>query len=190
MVVLDELGRRLDQATFAATSRGYRDLTGWITSFGEVLAIGVEGTASWGAGLSRHLRARGLNVVEVNQPDRHRRRRRGKSDRIDAEMAARSVLAGDATAIPKAGDGPVEALRHLRTARSGAMKARTAAANQLHSVCDTAPDQIRAQLRGLTTRRSEPSHQAAHVDVSQHHVRRAEVIAHDREHRFREPMLI
>ena len=68
-------------------------------------------------------------------------------------MAARAVLAGDATAVPKAGDGPVEALRQLRIARTGAMKARTAAANQLHSVCDTAPETIRAQLRGLTTRR-------------------------------------
>jgi transposase len=152
-VVLDELGRKLDTETFPTTTRGYRDLTGWLCSFGEVLAIGVEGTASWGAGLSRHLRARGLNVIEVNQPDRHRRRRRGKSDRLDAEMAARTVLAGDASALPKAGDGPVEALRQLRLARSGAMKSRTAAANQLHSVCDTAPDQIRAQLRGLTTRR-------------------------------------
>ena len=91
----------------------------------------------------RHVRA---VVIEVNQPDRHRRRRRGKSDRIDAEMAARSVLAGDATAVPKAGDGPVEALRQLRLARTGAMKARTAAANQLHSVCDTAPDQIRSPV--------------------------------------------
>ena len=81
VVVLDELGRMLDTATFPTTTRGYRDLTGWVTSFGEVLAVGVEGTASWGAGLCRHLRARGLNVIEVNQPDRHRRRRRGKSDR-------------------------------------------------------------------------------------------------------------
>jgi transposase len=153
VVVLDELGRKLDTATFPTTARGYRDLTGWVSGFGEVLALGVEGTASWGAGLCRHLRARGLNVIEVNQPDRHQRRRRGKSDRLDAEMAARAVLAGDATASPKAGDGPVEALRQLRLARTGAMKARTAAANQLHSVCDTAPDQIRAQLRGLTTRR-------------------------------------
>ena len=72
VVVLDELGRRLDQATFAANARGYRDLTGWVTSFGEILAVGVEGTASWGAGLCRHLRARGLNVIEVNQPDRRR----------------------------------------------------------------------------------------------------------------------
>lgn len=153
VVVLDELGRKLDTATFAATPRGYRELTSWVTGFGEVLALGVEGSASWGAGLSRHLRDRGLNVIEVNQPDRHKRRRQGKSDRLDAEVAARAVLAGDATALPKAGDGPVEALRQMRVARAGAMKARTAAANQLHSVCDTAPDAIRDQLRGLTTRR-------------------------------------
>ena len=85
-------------------------------------------------------------------------------------MAARAVLAGDATAFPKAGDGPVEALRQLRLARTGAMKARTAAANQLHSVCDTAPDPIRAQLRGLTTRRKValasrvPPRRPAHPD--------------------------
>jgi len=98
VVVLDELGRKLDTGSFAATRRGYHDLTKWVCEFGEVLAVGVEGTASWGAGLSRHLRDRGLNVIEVNQPDRHKRRRRGKSDRLDAEVAARSVLAGDATA--------------------------------------------------------------------------------------------
>ena len=69
VVVLDELGRKLDTATLLDHHRGYRDLTGWVTSFGEVLAVGVEGTASWGAGLSRHLRARGLNVIEVNQPE-------------------------------------------------------------------------------------------------------------------------
>lgn len=152
-VVLDELGRKLDTAEFLTTPAGYRELTRRVTSFGEVLAVGVEGTGSWGAGLCRHLRTRGLNVIEVNQPDRHRRRRKGKSDRIDAEMAARLVLAGDATAQPKAGDGPVEALRQIRVARAGAMKARTAAANQLHSISDTAPDTVRSQLRGLTTRR-------------------------------------
>jgi transposase len=150
-VVLDELGRLLDTASFPATARGYRGLTGWVTGFGGVLAVGVEGTGSWGAGLSRHLRARGLNVIEVNKPNRHNRRRRGKTDPIDAE-AARAVLAGDATATPKAGDGPVEALRQLRVARAGALKARTAAPNQFHSICDTAPDADRGQLRGLPTR--------------------------------------
>ena len=89
-------------------------------------------------------------MIEVNRPNRQDRRRRGKSDTIDAEQAARAVLAGTATATPKSGTGPVEAIRQLRVARAGAMKARTAAANQIHSLCDTAPDSIRSQLRGLS----------------------------------------
>jgi transposase len=122
-VVGDEVGRLGDTAALVATARGYRRLTGGVSGFGEVGAIGVEGSGSWGAGLSRHPRARGLNVREVNKANRHNRRRRGKTDPIDAEAAARAVLAGDATATPKAGDGPVEALRQLRVARAGAMKA-------------------------------------------------------------------
>jgi len=149
--VLDEQGRLLETTSFATNAFGYRDCYRWITSFGEVLAVGVEGTGSWGAGLCRFLRARDLNVVEVNRPNRQTRRRKGKSDTVDAEMAARAVLAGDATVTPKAGDGPVEALRQLRLARRGAIKARTAAANQMHSLTDTAPDELRAKLRGLTT---------------------------------------
>lgn len=149
--VLDELGRLLDTASFETTTVGYRDLYRWLCGFGEILAVGVEGTGSWGAGLSRFLRARGLNVVEVNRSNRQMRRRKGKDDTVDAEMAARAVLAGDASVTPKAGDGPIEALRQLRLARRGAIKARTAAANQLHSLTDTAPDETRAKLRGLTT---------------------------------------
>ena len=149
--VLDELGRLLDTASFATTTSGYRALHRWLCRHGEVLAVGVEGTGSWGAGLCRFLRARDLNVIEVNRPNRQTRRRKGKSDTVDAEMAARAVLAGDATVTPKAGDGPIEALRQLRLARRGAMKARTAAANQLHSLTDTAPDHLRAKLRPLTT---------------------------------------
>jgi transposase len=149
--VLDELGRLLATATFATTTVGYRDLYRWLCRRGEILAVGVEGTGSWGAGLSRYLRARGVNVIEVNRTNRQTRRRKGKSDTVDAEAAARAVLAGDATVIPKAGDGPIEAVRQLRLARNGAMKARTAAANQLHSLTDTAPDELRAKLRGLTT---------------------------------------
>jgi transposase len=149
--VLDELGRLLATATFATTTVGYRRLHRWLCDHGEVLAVGVEGTGSWGVGLARFLRARGLNVIEVNRPNRQTRRRKGKSDTVDAEMAARAVLAGDATVTPKTADGPVEALRQLRLARAGAMKARTAAANQLHSLTDTAPDELRARLRSLTT---------------------------------------
>ena len=127
--VLDELGRLLDTASFAANTAGYRQLCRWLCGFGEVLAVGVEGTGSWGAGLSRHLRQRGINVVEVNRTNRQTRRRKGKTDTVDAEAAARAVLSGDATVTPKSGNGPIEAVRQLRIARAGAMKARTAAAN-------------------------------------------------------------
>ncbi len=149
--VLDELGRLLDTRSFPTTMYGYRQLHRWLCEHGEVLAVGVEGTGSWGAGVARVLRARGLNLIEVNRPNRQTRRRKGKSDTVDAEMAARAVLAGDATVTPKTADGPVEALRQLRLARAGAMKARTAAANQMHSLTDTAPDDLRARLRSLTT---------------------------------------
>ncbi len=151
--VIDSVGRLLATAEFTTTSSGYRQLLAWMRSHGELVAVGVEGCGSWGAGLARHLSAAGVRVVEVNRPNRQNRRRRGKSDVIDAEAAARAVLAGDASVTPKAQTGPVEAVRQLRVARAGAMKARTAAANQLHSLCDTAPDVVRSQLVGLPLKR-------------------------------------
>jgi len=147
---LDDLGRLIAVASFPTTRHGYRRLLRWLQSHGELDAVGVEGCSSWGAGLSRFLQARGVRVVEVHRPNRQDRRRRGKDDAIDAEAAARAVMNGKETAIPKAADGPVEAVRQLRVARNGAIKARTAAANQLHSLCDTAPDHIRGQLRSLS----------------------------------------
>ena len=148
--VIDELGRFIGAESFPTTTHGYRRLLTWLQGHGEVVAVGVEGCGSWGKGLARHLTARQVRVVEVNRPNRQNRRRHGKTDRVDAQAAARAVLAGEAAVVPKTGTGPVESLRQLRIARSGAIKARTAAANQIHSLCDTAPDPIRTQLRGLT----------------------------------------
>lgn len=148
--VIDDVGRILATASFPTTRHGYRQLLVWLRGFGDVVAVGIEGCGSWGAGLARFLTERGVRVIEVNRPNRQNRRRRGKSDTVDAEAAARAVLAGDATVTPKTGTGPIEALRQLRVARAGAMKARTAAANQLHSLIDTAPDPVRVQLRGPT----------------------------------------
>ena len=148
--VIDAVGRSLASESFPTTHHGYRCLLSWLRSHGELVAVGVEGTGSWGAGLARYLTTRGVAVVEVNRPNRQNRRLRGKSDAVDAEAAARAVLNGQATVTPKSGTGPVEAVRQLRIARSGAMKARTAAANQLHSLCDTAPDPVRAQLVPLS----------------------------------------
>ena len=110
----------------------------------------MEGTGSYGAGLARYLTAVGVEVVEVNRPNRQLRRQRGgKSDSVDAEAAARAAASGEATAVPKSGDGPVECIRMLMVARRSATKARTQAANQIHSVTVGAPEQVKRQLKGL-----------------------------------------
>jgi transposase len=112
---------------------------------------GIEGTGSYGAGLARYLKAAGTAVVEVERPKRRHLRRRGKSDPIDAEAAARTVLAGQAAGEPKSDDGRAEMIRTLRSARQSAVKARSQAANQLQSFVVTAPEGLRYRLRGLST---------------------------------------
>ena len=152
---LDECGRLLGDAAFATSVEGYRELLAWLESFGQVGRVGVESTGSYAAGLARFLAARGIAVVEVNQPHAHTQRRRGKSDPLDAEAAARKVLAGEATAIPKHSGGIVESIRQLRVAREGAVKANTAALNQLYELVITAPDELRQQLAGRKTSRGK-----------------------------------
>jgi transposase len=149
--VIDAVGRILGTGAFAADGAGYRRLLRWMRSFGEVRQVGVEGTGAYGAGLARYLTGQGVLVTEVNRPNRQARRRRGKSDTTDAEAAARAALNGEASGLPKAGDGPVEAMRTLRVARRSAMKARTQAANQIRDLIVTAPDDLRAQLFELDT---------------------------------------
>ena len=146
---LDERGRLLGTCSIPTTSSGFAELVRWASAYGELGQVGIEGTGSYGAGLARWLRARSVAVVEVDRPDRRTRRRRGKSDTVDAEAAARAVLAGTATAQPKAGTGPMEMVRTLRVARQSALKARTQAANELHALVVTAPEAVRTQLRHL-----------------------------------------
>ncbi len=105
-----------------------------------------------GLKLARHLKDAGIAVVEVERPKRRHLRRRGKSDPIDAEAAARTVLAGQAAGEPKSGDGRAEMIRTLRSARQSAVKARSQAANQLQSFTVTAPEELRHRLRGLSTK--------------------------------------
>lgn len=145
---LDARGVLLDTISLPTTVAGYRALLAWAAHLGTVDRVGVEGTSSYGAGLARWLTARGLVVLEVDRPDRRARRSRGKSDPLDAEAAARAVQAGRATGLPKAGGGPVEALRALRIARVSALEARSRIANQLHALRVTAPEALRDALRG------------------------------------------
>ncbi len=148
--VVDGAGRVLGTAPFGADPVGYEQMTRWSGTHGHLLRVGVEGTGSYGAGLARYLMAAGIEVVEVNRPNRQLRRQRGgKTDSVDAEAAARAAASGQATAVPKSGDGPVECIRMLLMARRSATKARTQAANQIHSVTVTAPEPLKRQLRGL-----------------------------------------
>jgi transposase len=145
---LDERGGLLGTRSFPASPAGYRQLLAWLRSFGRVQLVGVEGTGSYGAGLTRHLQTAGVEVLEVDRPNRQERRKTGKSDTLDAVAAARAVLAGTANGAAKTRDGNVECIRVLRVARSSANKARTQAINQLHSLVCTAPPELREQLRG------------------------------------------
>jgi transposase len=151
-VALDGAGGRLGELVVPNDRAGYARLWDWAMSLGILVAAGVEGTGSYGAGLSRFLRARGASVQEVNRTSRQHRRRHGKHDAGDAEAAARQVLSGTAAGEPKGADGAAESLRALRVARRSAVKAKTQAANQLHALLSTAPDELREGLRGLPTK--------------------------------------
>ena len=151
--VIDAAGRLLAHREFAATPAGYTQLADWLAAHGQIQRVGVEGTGVYGAGLARHLTAAGIELVEVDRPDRKTRRFAGKSDPIDAEAAARAALSGRQTGTPKARTGPVEAVRTLRVARRSAIAARAEAQTQIRALIITAPEPMRGQLRALTLRR-------------------------------------
>jgi transposase len=148
VAVINEHGKPLADKEFLAVGSGYRKIVDFITGYGTVTAVGVEGTGSYGAEIARTLRSEGLCVLEVNRPNRAARRLKGKSDPLDAYQAAQSVLDGRTKSIPKAKDGPVECLRILRAGRTSAVKARTAAINQIKGLLVSAPDKLRAKYRG------------------------------------------
>jgi transposase len=154
---LDERGALLGSAGFATTTDGYGELFRWLSSFGKVELVAIESTGSYAAGLVRYLRSQAVRVLEVNEPHPHTRRRLGKSDPVDAELAARAALSGKAGAIPKQTDGIVESIRQLRVARQGAVKARSAALAQLRDLLVTAPEPLRQQLSAPKTLRGTAS---------------------------------
>ena len=148
--VLDQLGRVLGSASFPTSVGGYRQLLAWLRQQGRLDKIGVEGTGSYGAAVTRHLAEHDVEVIEVARPNRQVRRRYGKTDVVDAIAAARAVQSGEATGKPTSHDGPVvEALRTLKAAQRSANKARTQVLNQMHQLLVTAPEDLRARLRPL-----------------------------------------
>jgi transposase len=146
---LDANGGVLGIESFATTPQGFSALHGWLAGFGPIARVGVEGTGAYGAGLARHLRGEGLEVVEVDRPNRQLRRILGKSDTVDAIEAARAVLSGRARNVAKTADGNVEAMRALLIAKRSGREARITCLNQLRHLGFCAPDELRERFRGM-----------------------------------------
>ena len=147
--VMTRAGGLVATESFDTTAAGYRQMLAWARAVGVVARAGVECTGSYGAALSRYLQAEGIEVIDVNQPDRATRRKRGKTDAIDAESAARAVISGRSASIAKTGNGTVEAMRLIKLARDSAVNARTKAINQLRAILVGADPALRESLAGL-----------------------------------------
>ena len=100
---LDAIGGVLGVESFVTTPKGYTAMLEWMSAFGTISKVGVEGTGAYGAGLGRFLARAGIEVVEVDRPNRQVRRAKGKSDPADAVEAARAVLSGRCTGAPSPG---------------------------------------------------------------------------------------
>jgi transposase len=148
--VVDDQDRLLASESFATTRQGYRQLLAWMRSHGDLQRVGVEATGTYGAGLLRHLQKAGIEVLEVTGPDKHDRRKRGKSDDFDAEAAAHAAFAGNRTVTPKTRDGMIEALRVLKACRKTAVQARRIALQMIGNTIIAAPDDLRDSLRNMT----------------------------------------
>jgi len=142
-------GAALGDREFPTTRTGYATAIRFLTSWGQIERIGVEGTASYGAGFTRALSTAGIEVVEVTRAVKSTRRLKGKSDPLDAYSAARTALAGDGLATPK--DDATSGLRALHIARRSAIKHRTAVINQIKARLISAPDMVREKYRASTT---------------------------------------
>jgi transposase len=149
----DMVGGLLAQTSVNADAAGYRHLL----DFAQAQVPGrrcwaVEGAGSYGAGLAAFLYAHGERVVEVGRPKRPPRRTGTKSDALDAVRAAREALAQDHVLAPRQ-RGDREAIRVLLTTRHSACAAKVSATNQLKALIVGAPEELRAELRGLATKR-------------------------------------
>ena len=149
LAVINEHGHTLEDVRVEATTRGYAEVLALLATWASVVAVGVEFTGSYGAGVARVLIDAGYEVREVNRPNRFDRRARGKTDVFDAYSAAEAVLSGRATAAPKGGDGLVEALRVLRTSRSSALRERTPTINEIKAMLIAGPEALRTRYRGV-----------------------------------------
>src|SRR6201981_55103 len=148
---LDPIGGLLGVAEFPFTPAGYVRLLDWLGGFGTVCLVGIEGTGSYGAGLTRYVTAAGVRGAGGGRSCRQGRRRQGKSDPLDAVSAARAAQSGRARGAPKGRDGAVEAVRALIVAKRSARSERTQAISQARALIVTGPEDLRARFTAHAT---------------------------------------
>ena len=149
--MLSSVGAVIASLVITNDDAGYAAAIGWIAAHapGARVLVGLEGTRSYGIGLARALTRAGLSVVEVEQPKRGQRRGRGKSDPIDAHLAALAVLGMDADRLPAPrADGDREALRILLTGRRELSDTQTRQKNQLKALLLSGNETERALSTG------------------------------------------
>ncbi len=147
VAVITGVGQPVDDREFPTTVAGYRRAVAWLIEHGPMDAVGIEGTSSYGVGITTVATAAGLRVVEVNRTRPAERRKQGKTDRLDAYRAARSVLSAEATTDPKRAS--IEPLRALTVTRRSAVKAQQAAWRQIGALLINAPAPLRDRYRNL-----------------------------------------
>ncbi|OUZ09054.1 IS110 family transposase [Aeromicrobium sp. PE09-221] len=146
-VVDARTGAVLDEITVETTPAGYEELSAFADEHASLRAWAVEGTGGHGAGLARHLARAQEIVIELDRPERSRRRNGAKSDPLDAQRAAREALARTRLGTPRSG-GDRQALSVLLAARRSAVEAATVAQRQLFSLVIAAPEPVRSRFRG------------------------------------------
>jgi transposase len=140
-------GGVLDEITVEASAEGYARLVEFADEHAVLRAWAIEGTGGHGAGLTRHLAHREEVVIELDRPERARRRNGAKSDPLDAIRAAREALSRAKLGTPRGG-GDRQALSVLLAARRSAVNASTDAQRQVFSLVIAAPEPIRERFRG------------------------------------------
>ncbi len=147
VAVISDVGQPVADREFPTTAAGYRRAVAWLIEHGPLQAVGIEGTSSYGVGVAAAVTTAGIKVIEVNRTRPAERRKQGKTDRLDAYRAARSVLSGEASTDPKRAS--IEPLRALTVARRSAVKAQQAAWRQIGALLVNAPAELRDRYRDL-----------------------------------------
>lgn len=158
IAVCNESGKIISNAQFSTTQKGINDLIKWLLAQGRVLVVGIEGTGTYGKNITQKLQSMQIRVFEVIHPMKNVRRTHGKSDDIDAKVAAKNAydryfggINEKNACVAKDRSAATEEIRLVKASHDEAVKMRTQTINQLKAAVVGAPVDLRESLRSLST---------------------------------------